>query len=442
MLYAKLPDGDARRALRHLLRGRPSRRDLRPLPAPDVLPRRGGRARVALARGEPAVPRPVLARAAPGRPLPHPGAVAHHRRDRRDHAHLRPRRRESRLDRHQAPDARLCRRHDRVRVDDRRQARVEVAAERGHPHGRHARLQSAPRAGALVPAEPPRVQAHRRHALREGRLRMIAPAPDVALCRVLLFTPGNRPDRFAKAAATGADGLILDLEDAVSARRQGRGPRDARRALPRRASPRPRAGAGLRAAREQHPYRRRGARPRRARHRPASCPTSSCCRRWSRRSRCGCMRGCSPGSRSSARSNRRAGWKPRPKSRTPTRACARSRSAAWISPPTCAPSSPGSRSCGGGRASCRRRRPRASPRSTSRTSSSTTRPGCGATRCARRRWATRRSSPSIRSRCRPSSRSSRPRRPRSSARAASWQPARRRAGTWSSTRGRWSTARS
>ncbi len=46
---------------------------------------------------------------------------------------------------------------------------------------------------------------------------MTAAAPDVALCRVLLFTPGNRPDRFAKAAATGADGLILDLEDAVSA---------------------------------------------------------------------------------------------------------------------------------------------------------------------------------------------------------------------------------
>jgi (S)-citramalyl-CoA lyase len=46
---------------------------------------------------------------------------------------------------------------------------------------------------------------------------MSAPVPDVALCRVLLFTPGNRPDRFAKAATTGADGLILDLEDAVSA---------------------------------------------------------------------------------------------------------------------------------------------------------------------------------------------------------------------------------
>lgn len=40
--------------------------------------------------------------------------------------------------------------------------------------------------------------------------------PDVGACRVLLFTPGNRPDRFAKAAASGADAVILDLEDAVS----------------------------------------------------------------------------------------------------------------------------------------------------------------------------------------------------------------------------------
>lgn len=43
------------------------------------------------------------------------------------------------------------------------------------------------------------------------------PALDLAHCRAFLFTPGNRPDRFAKAAATGADALILDLEDAVSA---------------------------------------------------------------------------------------------------------------------------------------------------------------------------------------------------------------------------------
>jgi citrate lyase beta subunit len=34
--------------------------------------------------------------------------------------------------------------------------------------------------------------------------------------RAFLFTPANRPDRFPKAAATGADALILDLEDAVA----------------------------------------------------------------------------------------------------------------------------------------------------------------------------------------------------------------------------------
>jgi len=39
---------------------------------------------------------------------------------------------------------------------------------------------------------------------------------DISYCRSFLFTPGNRPERFAKGAATGADALILDLEDAVS----------------------------------------------------------------------------------------------------------------------------------------------------------------------------------------------------------------------------------
>ena len=34
--------------------------------------------------------------------------------------------------------------------------------------------------------------------------------------RSLLFTPGSRPDRFAKAARTEADALVLDLEDAVA----------------------------------------------------------------------------------------------------------------------------------------------------------------------------------------------------------------------------------
>jgi citrate lyase subunit beta/citryl-CoA lyase len=36
-----------------------------------------------------------------------------------------------------------------------------------------------------------------------------------AVPRSLLFVPGNRPDRFAKALASGADMVVLDLEDAV-----------------------------------------------------------------------------------------------------------------------------------------------------------------------------------------------------------------------------------
>ncbi|HEV2521713.1 MAG TPA: CoA ester lyase [Candidatus Acidoferrales bacterium] len=35
--------------------------------------------------------------------------------------------------------------------------------------------------------------------------------------RSYLFVPGNRPDRFAKACAAGADAVVLDLEDAVAA---------------------------------------------------------------------------------------------------------------------------------------------------------------------------------------------------------------------------------
>lgn len=34
--------------------------------------------------------------------------------------------------------------------------------------------------------------------------------------RSLLFVPGDRPDRFAKASASGADAIIIDLEDSVS----------------------------------------------------------------------------------------------------------------------------------------------------------------------------------------------------------------------------------
>ena len=45
---------------------------------------------------------------------------------------------------------------------------------------------------------------------RRGRSEMAVP-------RTYLFVPGNRPERFAKALASGADAVVLDLEDAVAA---------------------------------------------------------------------------------------------------------------------------------------------------------------------------------------------------------------------------------
>lgn len=39
--------------------------------------------------------------------------------------------------------------------------------------------------------------------------------PPLALARSLLFVPGDRPERFGKAQAAGADAVILDLEDGI-----------------------------------------------------------------------------------------------------------------------------------------------------------------------------------------------------------------------------------
>ena len=40
--------------------------------------------------------------------------------------------------------------------------------------------------------------------------------------RSVLFVPADRPERFAKAAASGADAIILDLEDSVSLENKGK----------------------------------------------------------------------------------------------------------------------------------------------------------------------------------------------------------------------------
>ena len=64
---------------------------------------------------------------------------------------------------------------------------------------------------------------------------------ELGACRALLFTPGNRPERFAKAGASGADAVILDLEDAVSL-----GDKDGARATLVEFFRAPRPGFGLR----------------------------------------------------------------------------------------------------------------------------------------------------------------------------------------------------
>lgn len=45
-------------------------------------------------------------------------------------------------------------------------------------------------------------------------------APPEFIARSYLFVPGDRPDRFDKACAAGADAVIVDLEDAVSPARK------------------------------------------------------------------------------------------------------------------------------------------------------------------------------------------------------------------------------
>src|SRR5262252_9817713 len=48
-----------------------------------------------------------------------------------------------------------------------------------------------------------------------GQIERDQPMPDLSLIRSLLFTPADRPDRVAHGPSSGADGVILDLEDGV-----------------------------------------------------------------------------------------------------------------------------------------------------------------------------------------------------------------------------------
>lgn len=47
-------------------------------------------------------------------------------------------------------------------------------------------------------------------------MNLASPHAALASARSFLFVPANRPERYAKALASGADAVIIDLEDAVS----------------------------------------------------------------------------------------------------------------------------------------------------------------------------------------------------------------------------------
>ena len=45
--------------------------------------------------------------------------------------------------------------------------------------------------------------------------------PNICAARTFLFVPGHRPEWFEKAAKSGADCIVLDLEDGVPADQKG-----------------------------------------------------------------------------------------------------------------------------------------------------------------------------------------------------------------------------
>lgn len=61
-------------------------------------------------------------------------------------------------------------------------------------------------------------------------------------CRSILFVPGDRPDRYEKALAAGADAICIDLEDAVARTRKAQARASASRFLASRPSPLPAGG--------------------------------------------------------------------------------------------------------------------------------------------------------------------------------------------------------
>ena len=168
--------------------------------------------------------------------------------------------RQSRHDRREIPASAVRGRHRPLHHRGPGQARVEVAARRRHRRIPPPRLQPGRQAGRRMP--PPGLHAH------------AAGVSDAM--RSLLFVPADSARKLDKALASGADALILDLEDSIAPDAQGGGARRRARdsSSERRAERSARACWCASTALDDRPDRRR------SRRRRAGAPgRASCCRR-------------------------------------------------------------------------------------------------------------------------------------------------------------------
>src|SRR6185312_8470948 len=104
---------------------------------------------------------------------------------------------QSRHDRCALPQSAVRGRHDSLPDHGGVEARIEVAAERGHRHLPSSGVQAGWKAGGGMPSQRVYHQA-------------------AGVMRSLLFVPANGGAKLDKAMASGADAVILDLEDSIA----------------------------------------------------------------------------------------------------------------------------------------------------------------------------------------------------------------------------------
>src|SRR5512146_2295317 len=82
--------------------------------------------------------------------------------------------------------------------------------------GIHGEEQMRAATGARALSDLTRIALRLSCGKNRREVRRLGPPSGGSVRRSYLFVPGNRPDRYAKACATRAHAVIVDLEDAVA----------------------------------------------------------------------------------------------------------------------------------------------------------------------------------------------------------------------------------